>query len=90
MSWGLIARLKRWRARRGGAHRSGAIRQGDSGHPSLSIELDAARRRLAHVERLSPVVDRVTARIEVRLNRNHLGPLFDEALGLNPRGRNAP
>jgi hypothetical protein len=85
MRFSPIARWKRWRARRGGVHRTGAERHGTDAHPALRAELDAARRRLADVNALGPRVDRLSARIQVTINRNHLGPLFDEALGLGPR-----
>lgn len=84
MTFGLIARWKRWRAHKRGVHRAGAERQGTAAHPALSVELDAARKRLDHVERLAPMVDQLSVRIEARLSRNHLGPIVDQAFGLGP------
>lgn len=89
MRWWPVRQWKRWRASRRGAHRAGAVRQGMAAHPALSVELDAARQRLARVDALAPAVDELASRIQVRLNRNHIGPIFDAALGLGPpvRGR---
>ena len=81
MSPGLVARIKRWRSRRGGVHRSGAVRQGIDANPELVDELAKARKRLADVDALAPAVEQHVTQAETWLRRNHLGPLFDQAFG---------
>jgi hypothetical protein len=49
--------------------------------PQLWHELRQARKRLAEVEAMVPIVEQSDRRAKAWLTRNHLGPLFDQAFG---------
>ena len=80
MTW----RLPTWLTgkRRKGAHRYGmAADQPAATTIDVQREIKAAEGRLANLEAQAPAIEQSAARAERWLNRNHLGPLFDQAFG---------